>query len=382
MSDPSPPEDYTYPEDYVPPPLLPPPIQSITLHVTKGTPPNQTTYTETIPYAFNGENSFAITNQQLIEDFSNKPAGTKYSYYVTTNFVPGTFTTGDVLTTPTVSNYTVKAIPTCTISEYTFNRAGILSVSHLFSTNSNAPLNFESSDDSLLTIDAMGQINTTSSDGYLNVKITQLSNSEYEGITVKATAIIQSSTITIVPLVLESNRVTISYSGGRIPNTQPTPLFYYADIRRRGTPEWFAVVDDRHRPAIMDYARTLQSDFFTPGGQSSPVPFDNIVTTLMRNMNSMFDNATTFNHPIESWDTSRVTDMNFMFNNALVFNQPIRTWNISNVVFMLAMFNNARRFNQNISSWNLDRIFIVFAFRSGSALINDNTPRRIINAGQ
>ena len=39
MSVPNPSEEYTYPEDYVPPPSFPPPVSSMTLHITKGTPP-------------------------------------------------------------------------------------------------------------------------------------------------------------------------------------------------------------------------------------------------------------------------------------------------------------------------------------------------------
>ena len=381
-----------------PPALFPSSIESITLHVTKGTPPNEVTYTENIPYASMGENIFAIKNQQLIDGFSNKPAGTKYSYYVTTNFVPGSFPSSDVLKTPTVSGYTVKTIPACTISEYTFSRISnwtvdpstieewTILISNVLSTNSDSPLNFESSDNSLLTIDSDGKINILG-DGITVMTVSQPGNSEYEAISTQATVVVQSTSVTFVPLVLESNGVTIRYTGSPITqSTLPRPHFINADIRRRGTPEWFAVVDDRHRQAIANYARVTDTTTFrsNPLDPNSLVPFNNIVTTNMRNMSSMFANADTFNYPIESWDTSRVTDMSFMFNNARMFNQPIGIWNTGNVVFMFAMFAGAQRFNQNISSWNLDRVFIFFAFRSGSALANNNnyTPQRIINAGQ
>lgn len=75
----------------------------------------------------------------------------------------------------------------------------------------------------------------------------------------------------------------------------------------------------------------LSKSLFIPTGQTSPVPFNNIVTTLMTNMSGLFQNATTFNSNIESWDTSNVTDMSLMFYGATLFNQDISGWVIDNV---------------------------------------------------
>jgi surface protein len=66
----------------------------------------------------------------------------------------------------------------------------------------------------------------------------------------------------------------------------------------------------------------------------------------------MFYNASSFNQPIENWDTSNVTDMNSMFYNASSFNQLIGNWNTSNVTNMSRMFNYAYSFNSDIGSWN------------------------------
>ena len=43
----------------------------------------------------------------------------------------------------------------------------------------------------------------------------------------------------------------------------------------------------------------------------------------------MFDNATSFNQPLNKWDVSNVTAMWNMFSGATSFNQPLNNWNVS-----------------------------------------------------
>ena len=45
---------------------------------------------------------------------------------------------------------------------------------------------------------------------------------------------------------------------------------------------------------------------------------------------------------ISNWDTSSVTDMSSLFQNATSFNQPLNKWNVSKVTNMSFMFYNAR----------------------------------------
>ena len=157
------------------------------------------------------------------------------------------------------------------------------------------------------------------------------------------------------PLVLDSNGITIKYGGNSISSV---PKFIQSNLRGNEL-EWFAVVDDSSKSEIRAYALTngTTSVYFTPPDQDEPVLFNNIVTTLMTNMNSIFRNASTFNKDIRSWDTSNVTSMSFgMFYSAYAFNQDISSWNTSNVTNMSNMFYDASTFNQDIGSWDVSNV--------------------------
>ena len=109
---------------------------------------------------------------------------------------------------------------------------------------------------------------------------------------------------------------TIRYIGNDA-DVPDSPAARFIETNLRGTGhEWFAVVKDSMKSAIIDYAKgiTGSSIPFTPPGQSSPVPFNNIVTTLITDVSEMFQNITEFNQPIDSWDTINVTNMSKMFN--------------------------------------------------------------------
>jgi surface protein len=394
----------------------------MTLHVTKGTPPNEVQYTVSIPYASFGENSVAITNQQLTNDFSNKPPGTTYSYHITTNYTPGSFPTGDVITTPTVSNQSVKATPSLYATPLEYNpttQDGY--VSQCSSTSSNASINYTIDDANVATIEPVTGKIIPIGTGITEMVYSQSSNSEYEQATTRSTVIVSmirstTASVKVVPLIRLSNNTTIMYTGNpsNIPNN--LPLFILADIRITGTPELFAIVNDSSFLQISNYARNQQEaiQFFTPPGQLEPVPFRNIVTTHVTNMGGMFRGATAFNRDISSWDTSRVMNMSFMFQNATSFNQNISNWNTSNVRVMIGMFlgavnfnngmppnpnwsnrltwnvsnvipsgfdfmfNGASSFNTNISDWDVRSPAI--AFRRNSPLIDGFTPPAILNA--
>ena len=153
-------------------------------------------------------------------------------------------------------------------------------------------------------------------------------------------------------LILDTNGVTIKWTG----TTVPSP--YFVQANPRGTIEWFAIVSDTTKSKITMYAKNNPTGitYFTRPGSSTPIPFNNIVTTLVTDMSSMFQNATAFNQPIGSWDVSNVITMGSMFNQASSYNQPIKTWNVSNVINMSDMFYRTTSFNQPIGNWNVSNV--------------------------
>jgi surface protein len=155
-------------------------------------------------------------------------------------------------------------------------------------------------------------------------------------------------------LVLNANGQTIQYTGSAADVPTSTPLFIQANPRGTGM-EWFAVVKQDMKTAISNYASGTTAPFIPPG-QSVPVIWNNVVTTLMTNMSYLFYSKSTFNQPIGSWDTIAVTTMQKMFENAYAFHQPIGAWNTSAVTNMLYMFKDASAFNQPIGTWNTSAV--------------------------
>ena len=256
-------------------------------------------------------------------------------------------------------------------------------------TDSSGAFTYTSSNTAVATVGSTTGLVTILAGGSTTITATQAASGNFKTDSVSAVFVVTS-------LRLAANNVTVQYDGVNIDTMENIPLFVRYNLRNTGM-EWFAIVDDRSLPEITNYALTLQSQYFTPSGQTTPVPFNNIVTTLMTNMSNMFANARTFNSGIDSWDTSRVMNMSNMFVGARVFNQPIGnwntsrvtnmsnmfqgafefnspidSWNTSQVMNMSGMFQNAIRFNQNIGAWNTSKVMNMSNLFNGSQIFNQN----------
>ena len=190
-------------------------------------------------------------------------------------------------------------------------------------------------------------------------------------------SITSSHTITVFnpipPRIVIHNVETLVFQEASIPQSPD-----FIQESPRGFPEWFAVVDQRSFTDIRNYAITraqgaLGTAVFMriPGDNSTLIPFNNIVTTLMTNMASLFNGITNFNEVIASWDTSRVTSMNSMFNDCTNFNQRIERWNTGQVQDMNAMFARATRFSQNLGFWNTERVRYMFSMFNNATAFNN-----------
>ena len=73
----------------------------------------------------------------------------------------------------------------------------------------------------------------------------------------------------------------------------------------------------------------------------------------VKDMSSMFKDASQFNQDLSKWDVSKVSDMSSMFQNATGFNQDLSKWDVSNVNDMSNMFNGASAFNWSVTFWSV-----------------------------
>jgi surface protein len=79
------------------------------------------------------------------------------------------------------------------------------------------------------------------------------------------------------------------------------------------------------------------------------LPSDNSFP-IVKNLDSMFLGASSFNSDISGWDTSKVTDMGTMFEGASSFNQYIGKWDTGSVTNMSDMLKNASSYNYCLPS--------------------------------
>jgi surface protein len=249
-----------------------------------------------------------------------------------------------------------KAIPQLSLSSNTLTKLTTdtpFSIASLVSNTGTGVLSYSSSDTNIATVNASTGVVTIVGAGTVYIIVSLLASSD--GIW-DAAYFQVSVTINSPPssqLNILSNGDTITYYG----NIEDFSTIKFTRENPRGTGmEWFAVVKDSMKDSIRNYAKQISNSAFIPPGESSPVPFNNIVTTLMSDMSGLFSDANSFNENIISWDTSNVTNMSSMFDDAFAFNQPIGSWNTSSVTNMSSMFYYASAFNRPIGSWNTSSV--------------------------
>ena len=119
-----------------------------------------------------------------------------------------------------------------------------------------------------------------------------------------------------------------------------------------GTANGFNGMDSANILSVSAFLDSLTdlSNLFKNQASNFTVP--TYLPVAVTNMSNMFDSASLFNQPINSWSTATVTNMTYMFNGALAFNRPINSWKTAAVTNMAHMFHGAAVFNQPLSSWN------------------------------
>ena len=112
------------------------------------------------------------------------------------------------------------------------------------------------------------------------------------------------------------------------------------DIKQWGTARWSSMA------GAFANARSMAEISATDAPHLSEV----------RDMSSMFLNATIFNHDIGNWDVSNVTNMSAMFSGASSFDQGIGRWVVSAVTDMSGLFSGASNFDQDIGVWDVSAV--------------------------
>jgi surface protein len=92
----------------------------------------------------------------------------------------------------------------------------------------------------------------------------------------------------------------------------------------------------------------------------------------VNNMDSMFQDASSFNGSIGDWNVSSVTSMRRMFQDASSFDQDLGSWNVSSVTDMGSMFEDASSFNGDISGWNVSSVTGMVGMFSGASSFNSD----------
>jgi surface protein len=101
-------------------------------------------------------------------------------------------------------------------------------------------------------------------------------------------------------------------------------------------------------------------------GASSLTSVPTSLPVAVTDISYMFWGDTSFDQPLETWDTSNVTLMESVFNGATSFDQPLNSWNVSNVTSTFNMFSDATNFNEPLNNWDTANITDMQGMFAGS----------------
>lgn len=99
-------------------------------------------------------------------------------------------------------------------------------------------------------------------------------------------------------------------------------------------------------------------------------PLSYVCTSLVTETANLFQNNSTFNDDISSWDMSGVWNMMRMFDGASSFNQNINSWDVSGVYYFTDIFRGATAFNQPLDQWDMSSALWTNGMFSGASAFN------------
>ena len=161
--------------------------------------------------------------------------------------------------------------------------------------------------------------------------------------------------VTETHIYADAGNHTVSISGGleRIILNNTASASKLISIDQWGSTQWTSMKDAFNGAANMVYKATDVPDL-----------------SGVQDMSGMFENASSFNGTIGSWNVSQVTDMSSMFSGASAFNQPLNGWNVLQVTDMSSMFSGASKFNQLLNGWNVSQVTDMSSMLSGASTFN------------
>lgn len=117
--------------------------------------------------------------------------------------------------------------------------------------------------------------------------------------------------------------------------------------------------------------KDISSMFENATDFNQPVQGLNISSVVL--MDRLFNGAESFNQHLNGWDMSNVTSIERMFGNASSFNRPLDKWNTSNITSMEFLFGGAAAFNQDLSSWDISNVTSIRSIFFGNCGFNNNS---------